>query len=65
MPQVKDITGDLGKLRDYKVLPQGDPPHATPEQLERKPAFNPFSFFFWTLIVLFIVLQFGFLVWLT
>lgn len=64
MPQVKDITGDLGKLRERNVLPQGAPPPSTPVQLERKPAFNPFSLFFWTLVVLFALLQFGFLAWL-
>lgn len=65
MPRVKDITGDLGKLRERKVLPSGDrSPNPVPSQLERKPAFNPASFFFWTLVVLFICLQFGFLAWL-
>jgi hypothetical protein len=67
MPRVNDITGDLGKLREHKVFPSGERPHsASPvqSQLERKPAFNPASFFFWTLVVLFIGLQFGFLAWL-
>jgi hypothetical protein len=65
MPRVKDITGDLGKLREHKVLPTGErTPAVRPVQLERKPAFNPASFFFWTLVALFVFLQFGFLAWL-
>jgi hypothetical protein len=65
MPRVKDITGDLGKLREHKALsPERRPPAMHDVQLERKPAFNPASFFFWTLVALFICLQFAFLVWL-
>lgn len=65
MPRVKDITGDLGKLRKKKVLPSGEAPALPhPSNLERKMAFNPSSFFFWTVIFCFIVLQFGFLFWL-
>jgi hypothetical protein len=65
MPKAKDITGDLGRLRKHQVLPTGKPP-VMPQQhkLERKPAFNGSSFFFWTIIVFFIVLQVVFLFWL-
>jgi len=66
MPRVKDITGDLGKLRKREVLPKGEAP-VLPQQfkLERKPAFNGSSFFFWTMIGFFLVLQVFFLFWLT
>jgi len=66
MPRVKDITGDLGKLRKREVLPTGEAP-VLPQQfkLERKPAFNGSSFFFWIMIGFFIVLQVVFLLWLT
>ena len=66
MPGAKDITGDLGKLRDRKVLPQGQPPALPdPSHQERRIAFNGLSFFFWTLVVLFLVLQLAFLTWLS
>ena len=65
MPRVKDITGDLGKLSKRQVLPKGEAP-VMPQQykLERKPAFNGSSFFFWTIIGFFLVLQVVFLFWL-
>jgi hypothetical protein len=66
MPGAKDITGDLGKLRQHKVLPRGEAPilpHRS--QQERKTAFNALSFFFWTLVVIFLVLQLAFLAWLS
>lgn len=64
MPKAKDITGDIGKLRDKAVLPAGAAPPMPVARLERKPAFNSISFFFWTLIIFFLVLQAGFLIWL-
>lgn len=65
MPGAKDITGDLGKLRKRNVFPGGEAPSLPhPAHQERKTAFNGWSFFFWTLIGLFLVLQLGFLVWL-
>ena len=65
MPRVKDITGDLGKLRGKKVLQKGKTPDIPePRNTERKMAFNPSSFFFWTVIVSFVLLQFVFLLWL-
>lgn len=65
MPRVKDITGDLGKLRGKKVLPKGEaPPPPRTVNPERRMAFNPSSFFFWTVILAFVVLQFVFLAWL-
>lgn len=65
MPHVHDITGDIGKLRSKRVLPSGEPPTLPREiHAERKMAFNAISFSLWTLIVLFFVLQFAFLVWL-
>ena len=66
MPGAKDITGDLGKLRKRKVLPRGEAPvlpHASHQ--ERRIAFNALSFFFWTLVCIFLVLQLAFLTWLS
>lgn len=66
MPGAKDITGDLGKLRQRKVLPQGQAPTLpSVHHQERKIAFNALSFFFWTLVCLFFVLQLAFLAWLS
>lgn len=69
MPGAKDITGDLGKLGKRKVfsgappgLPGSRPPTAV--AYERKLAFDAISFFCWTVIVLFLILQGAFLVWL-
>ncbi|NDV62170.1 hypothetical protein G0Q06_06900 [Puniceicoccales bacterium CK1056] len=66
MPGAKDITGDIGKLRNRNVLPRGEAP-VLPNlsHQERKIAFNALSFFFWTLVCLFLVLQLVFLAWLT
>lgn len=65
MTRVKDITHDLGKLRDRKVLPSdGRPIPVASAGWERKLAFNAAGFFFWTLIVLMVGLQFAFLAWL-
>jgi hypothetical protein len=65
MPQVKDITGELGKLSKHNVLPKGQAP-VMPQlfRLERKPAFNGSSFFCWMLISFFLALQLVFLIWL-
>jgi len=65
MPQVKDITGDLGRLRKHNVLPKGKAP-VMPQayRLERKPAFNSSSFFCWLVISFFLALQVVFLFWL-
>ena len=65
MPGVRDITKDIGKLRDKNVLPRGQAP-VLPQayRLERKPAFNYPGFFFWILIAFFLVLQLAFLFWL-
>lgn len=65
MPKAEDITGDIGKLRSRKVLPDGEIPVLPhPRNAERRLAFNPSSFFFWTIILCFVVLQFAFLWWL-
>jgi len=65
MPHVKDITHDLGKLRDKHVLPTGAAP-VLPQafRLERPPAFNGPGFLFWVLICVFLALQAIFLFWL-
>lgn len=65
MPQAKDITSDLGKLRKHKVMPTGVAP-VMPQtyKLERKPAFNGSGFLFWMLIGSFLVMQVLFLGWL-
>ncbi|HSH08801.1 MAG TPA: hypothetical protein VK995_00320 [Oceanipulchritudo sp.] len=65
MPRVKDITHDLGKLRDKNILPTGVAP-VMPQmyRLERKPAFNAPGFLFWVLIIVFLALQAIFLFWL-
>jgi hypothetical protein len=65
MPKAKDLTGDLHKLRKRNVLPSGEAP-VMPQRfrMERKPAFNGSSFFFWTIISFFLALQVVFLLWL-
>ncbi len=66
MPKAKDITGDLHQLSKRKVLPKGEAP-VMPQahRLERKAAFNGSSFFFWILIGSFLLMQVGFLIWLS
>ena len=65
MPGVKDITSDLGKLREKKVLPSGEAPVLPGNWIpERKPAFNAFGWFFWVLIGSFLLFQLVFLAWI-
>ena len=65
MPGVKDITRDIGKLRNRNILPKGQAP-VLPQihRLERQPAFNATGIFFWIMIGFFLALQVIFLFWL-
>ena len=65
MPGVKDITRDIGKLRNKDVLPKGQPPVAPQfARLERKLGFNATGYFSWIMIGFFLALQLFFLLWL-
>lgn len=62
-PRVKDLTGELGKLRPRRVMPAGVAP-TPPANLERRPAFNWLGATLWIGIALFLLLQAAFFVWL-
>ena len=65
MPKARDITGDLGKLRDRGALPSGkERPIPTRPPKERKPAPNLAGIFSWSVIGGCLLLQFLFLLWL-
>jgi hypothetical protein len=65
MPHVKDITGDLGKLRDKGALPRGEAPTLPqPVARGRTMALNSISIFFWATILAALALQVAFLIWL-
>ena len=65
MPYVKDITGDLGKLRDKGALPKGRAPTLPqPFARGRTMAPNCASIFFWATILAALALQGAFLIWL-
>ncbi|MFO7724843.1 MAG: hypothetical protein R6V45_04760 [Oceanipulchritudo sp.] len=66
MVKGRDITGDLGKLRDRGVLPSGkERPVSPPALEERQPGTNLPGIFFWSVIGGCLVLQFVFLIWLS
>ena len=65
MPHVKDITGDLGKLRNKGALPGGQAPALPlPVARGRTMATNSASIFFWAIILAALALQLAFLLWL-
>jgi hypothetical protein len=62
MPKAKDLTNELVHLRGHVELSPGLPTRlASPE---RPLAFNPWSAFFWTVVIGFGLVQFGFIAWL-
>lgn len=62
MAHVKDLTGDLGKLPARNLPGEGK---AVPRSSAfRKTAFDPVSWFCWTLLSLFLLVQLGFLLWI-
>ena len=66
MAKARDITGDLGNLRNRGVLPSGkERPLPVRSLEERKPGTNLPGIFCWSVIGGCLVLQCIFLVWLS
>lgn len=63
MARIKDLTGDLGRLRDRNPLPErASGPQS--ELLERPMAINGSGVFAWSCVGAYLVLQLAFMVWL-
>lgn len=62
MPKAKDLTNDLVHLRGHVDLSPVWPTQSASQ--ERRLAFNAWAAFFWTVVVGFGLVQFGFIAWL-
>lgn len=64
MPRVKDLTGELGRLRGRNRVAEPSPVPLPAAGLERPMALNASGIFVWSLVGSFLLLQGLFLGWL-